>query len=263
MSRSTCLEALRDKRADVIFVAAEDPLQDVIFATTRAAFAVSFWGALAEGLAAERQDILASVLDLAGRRALLYKAHQPDAGFERHACRNLAHFAAHGLQLRRKLGITIDKALKPASFSRPENRGRDTYFKEPDTELQRCMESVRQQTLACDHILVSDGFPNPLSSNALVQPTSSSAGRMATTAIRPATLVAFLPSLLAMMRLPILTRTIGIIHANLDLLVRKQHETHSAAVCSWRNIYLPNGLKLPDIDEERPSAAGMWTRAAS
>ena len=57
---SKCLEALQDKRADVIFGAAEDPLQDVIFATSRAAFAVSFWGALAEGLAAERRDILAT-----------------------------------------------------------------------------------------------------------------------------------------------------------------------------------------------------------
>ena len=246
---STCLEVLQDKRADVIFVAAEDPLQDVIFTTTRAAFAVSFWGALAEGLAAERQDILASVLDLAGRRALLFKAHQPDAGFERPACRNLAHFAAHGLQLRRKLGITIDKALKP-----PVSRVRKIavvtpYYKEPDTELQRCMDSVRQQTLACDHILVSDGFPNPLVERlgATHIQLGQAHGDNGNTPRYVGGLLAFA---LGYDAVAYLDADNWYHPRHLDLLVRKQHETRSAAVCSWRNIYLQSGVKLPEIDEE-------------
>jgi len=37
------------------------------------------------------------------------------------------------------------------------------YFKEADTVLRQCHESVRDQTVACDHFLVADGFPNPIS----------------------------------------------------------------------------------------------------
>jgi len=33
------------------------------------------------------------------------------------------------------------------------------YFKEPQAWLQRCIDSVRAQTHACDHILVADGHP--------------------------------------------------------------------------------------------------------
>ena len=187
------------------------------------------------------------MLDLAGRRALLFKAHQPDAGFERHACRNLAHFAAHGLQLRRKLGITIDKALKPAVSRVRKIAVVTPYYKEPDTELQRWSVFGSRRWLA---ITSSSRMASQIRwSSALVQPTSSSARRTATTAIRPVTSAAFLPSPLAMMRLPISTRTTGIVR-HVDLLVRKQHETLAAAVCSWRNIYLQNGVKLPVIDEE-------------
>jgi glycosyltransferase involved in cell wall biosynthesis len=34
------------------------------------------------------------------------------------------------------------------------------YYKEPRAWLERCIESVRQQTHPCEHILVSDGNPN-------------------------------------------------------------------------------------------------------
>ena len=33
------------------------------------------------------------------------------------------------------------------------------YFKEPDDYLQKCISSVRDQTLECTHILVADGHP--------------------------------------------------------------------------------------------------------
>src|SRR5262245_60634010 len=33
------------------------------------------------------------------------------------------------------------------------------YYKEPEAQLRRCIDSVRQQTAACDHFLVADGFP--------------------------------------------------------------------------------------------------------
>ncbi len=33
------------------------------------------------------------------------------------------------------------------------------YFREPRAVLERCMQSVRAQTAACDHFLVADGFP--------------------------------------------------------------------------------------------------------
>lgn len=33
------------------------------------------------------------------------------------------------------------------------------YYKEPRALLARCVESVRRQTAACDHIVVADGFP--------------------------------------------------------------------------------------------------------
>jgi glycosyltransferase involved in cell wall biosynthesis len=33
------------------------------------------------------------------------------------------------------------------------------YFKEDQKLIKRCLESVRNQTISCDHILVADGFP--------------------------------------------------------------------------------------------------------
>ena len=36
------------------------------------------------------------------------------------------------------------------------------YYKEPEEILRQCHESVLAQTYACDHSLVSDGFPNPV-----------------------------------------------------------------------------------------------------
>ncbi|WP_375690441.1 hypothetical protein [Pseudooceanicola sp. LIPI14-2-Ac024] len=36
------------------------------------------------------------------------------------------------------------------------------YYKEPEAILRQCHESVLAQTFACDHVLVSDGFPNPV-----------------------------------------------------------------------------------------------------
>jgi glycosyltransferase involved in cell wall biosynthesis len=33
------------------------------------------------------------------------------------------------------------------------------YYKEPRETLERCMASVRAQTVGCDHFLVADGFP--------------------------------------------------------------------------------------------------------
>jgi glycosyltransferase involved in cell wall biosynthesis len=33
------------------------------------------------------------------------------------------------------------------------------YYREPRETLERCMASVRAQTIACDHFLVADGFP--------------------------------------------------------------------------------------------------------
>ncbi|SDZ60128.1 Glycosyl transferase family 2 [Jannaschia faecimaris] len=36
------------------------------------------------------------------------------------------------------------------------------YYKETNEVLQRCHDSVLQQTIDCDHFLVSDGFPNTL-----------------------------------------------------------------------------------------------------
>jgi glycosyltransferase involved in cell wall biosynthesis len=35
------------------------------------------------------------------------------------------------------------------------------YYKEDRTLLERCINSVKAQTLPCDHILVADGFPVP------------------------------------------------------------------------------------------------------
>jgi hypothetical protein len=33
------------------------------------------------------------------------------------------------------------------------------YYKEPRALLERCIDSVKAQTIACDHFLVADGFP--------------------------------------------------------------------------------------------------------
>lgn len=36
------------------------------------------------------------------------------------------------------------------------------YYKEDDAILDQCHQSVRGQTMACDHFLVADGFPKPI-----------------------------------------------------------------------------------------------------
>lgn len=36
------------------------------------------------------------------------------------------------------------------------------YYKEADDVLAKCHDSVMRQTVVCEHIFVSDGFPNPL-----------------------------------------------------------------------------------------------------
>jgi hypothetical protein len=33
------------------------------------------------------------------------------------------------------------------------------YYKETEHQLRRCIDSIRQQTVPCDHFLVADGFP--------------------------------------------------------------------------------------------------------
>jgi hypothetical protein len=33
------------------------------------------------------------------------------------------------------------------------------YYKEPESLLRRCIESVKSQSVSCDHLLVADGFP--------------------------------------------------------------------------------------------------------
>lgn len=36
------------------------------------------------------------------------------------------------------------------------------YYKEADQVLEQCHRSVLDQTIACDHFLIADGFPNPI-----------------------------------------------------------------------------------------------------
>jgi glycosyltransferase involved in cell wall biosynthesis len=36
------------------------------------------------------------------------------------------------------------------------------YYKEADQILEQCHRSVLAQTIACDHFLIADGFPNPI-----------------------------------------------------------------------------------------------------
>jgi len=36
------------------------------------------------------------------------------------------------------------------------------YYKESETLLRECHDSVRAQTVTCDHFMVADGFPNPV-----------------------------------------------------------------------------------------------------
>lgn len=246
---SACLRALQERPVDAIFLATEDPAKDAVFVTGRAAFAVSFWGALADGLAPQRQDILATLLGLAGRRVLRHVPHQTGSRFEPFAGDGMAKLAPHAEQLGRKLGLMVNMARKPVAARVRRVAVVTPYYREPDSELQRCMASVRGQTMACDHIVVSDGFPNPL-----VERFGATHVKLGQPHRDNGNTPRYVGGLIAFARgydgVAYLDADNWYHPRHVELLVRKQHETCATAVCSAQNIYLANGTKLPDIDDE-------------
>ncbi len=246
---SECLQVLHERPVDAIFLATGDSAKDAVFVTGRAAFAVSFWGALADGLATQRQDILAALLSLAGRRVLRHAPHQTGTRFEPLAGDGMAKLVTHAEQLGRKLGLLVDKARKPVAARVHRVAVVTPYYKEPDSELQRCMASVQGQTMACDHIVVSDGFPNPL-----VERFSATHVKLGQPHRDNGNTPRYVGGLIAFARgydsVAYLDADNWYHPRHVELLVRKQHETCAAAVCSARNIYLANGLMLPDVDNE-------------
>ena len=246
---SACLLALHQRPVDAIFLATGEPAKDAVFVTGRAAFAVSFWGALADGLASQRQDILAALLGLAGRRVLRHVPYQTSITFEPFAGDGTAKLAPYSEQLRRKLGLMVDKARKPGAARVRRIAVVTPYYREPDSELERCLLSVRQQTLACDHIVVSDGFPNPL-----VDRFGATHVKLGQPHRDNGNTPRYVGGLIALAQgydgVAYLDADNWYHPRHVELLVKKQHETGATAVCSARNIYLANGIKLLDIDVE-------------
>src|SRR5690348_3404088 len=58
----------------------------------------------------------------------------------------------------RVTGVTMSLQAKPTA-ERRRFAVITPYYKEEQKVLERCIQSVRQQTIAADHFLVSDGFP--------------------------------------------------------------------------------------------------------
>lgn len=232
-------------RADAVIVPGPERSLDRVFVSVRAAFLASAWAAMSGALLEDRATIAAGLLALMQRRGAIAEG-------ERHAELpriDLGHFAAKGQAIREKIGLLIGKLPLPAMTAVKRIAVVTPYYKEPDAELRRAIDSVRGQSMACDLIMVSDGFPNPLAQAPGIMHVALGAAH-ADNGNTPRYVGAMLALALGYDAVAFLDADNWFEPKHIERLVKRQHETNATAVFSLRNIYLPDGFKLPAIDHE-------------
>ena len=226
-------------QTDAIVLPEADPQAARLFLSARAAFLASSWAALS-GLAADRLRVAAALLGLAGRRGAVLQG----ASYAPVQPADPAQFAPLADALRQKLGLFIGD-IRPTRV-KPVSRVAvvTPYYKEPDDELRRTIASVAGQSRACHHILVSDGFPNDLArAPGLTHIELGAAhGDNGNTPRYVGALVALAHGYDAV---AFLDADNWYEPKHIERLVARQHESGAGVVFSLRNIYLPDGTKVP------------------
>ena len=235
---------------DVVVVRSGNALNDALYISKRAAFVVSFWLALSSELVEERLDIICELCRLSKRRLgvvreKIFGAIRP---YEITGGRPSV-LVSHSSSLARLIGIRVGEFSPPRSSPVNKVAVITPYYKEPDAELSRCLESVRTQTYSCDHFMISDGFPNHV-----VEGSSAIHLKLGVAHADNGNTPRYVG---AMVALALGYDAVAYLDADnwyesnhIESLVRAQHLTRANAVCSLRNIYLPDGYKLSDCDEE-------------
>lgn len=226
-------------QADAIMVPEQEPCAARLFLSERGAFLASCWAALSEN-AADRPRIVSALLGLTGRRGAVLQGtrHVPLAPID------AAGLAPLAQALRQKLGLFIGGIAPP----RVKPVGRvavvTPYYKEPDAEIQRVMASVAGQSRACHHIMVSDGFPNALASAPGVThiELGCAHGDNGNTPRYVGAMVALAEGYDAV---AFLDADNWFEPKHIERLVDRQHDSGAGAVFSLRNVYLPDGTKVP------------------
>lgn len=239
-------------QSDVIVVPEDDPRSSRLFVSSRAAFLASSWATLADELAPQRQRIASALLSLTGRKGAQYLAAGPGyAPLERCEPAALAPLAD---PIRQKLGLFIGDRRPPTL--RPVRRVAvvTPYYKEPEAELRRMLDSVAAQTAACHHIVVSDGFPSDIARAPGVTHIALGAahGDNGNTPRYVGALVALAKGYDAV---AYLDADNWFEPRHIERLMARQHETGAGAVFSLRNIYLPDGTKV--LKEEEMDVARL------
>ena len=233
--------------ADVVVVPDNDPQSARLFVSSRAAFLGSSWAALGGDLAPHRQRIAAALLGLTARKGVVAQggSYVP---LERTDAAQLAPLAD---SIRQKLGLFIGERRPPTL--KPVRRVAvvTPYYKEPDAELRRMLDSVAAQTRPCHHFVVSDGFPNDLARAPGVThiELGTAHGDNGNTPRYVGALVALAQGYDAV---AFLDADNWFEPRHIERLMERQHETGAGAVFSLRNIYLPDGTKV--LKEENMDA---------
>lgn len=249
---------LAQGQADAIIVSGAEARLGRLFLAERAAFLASPWAALGGELLEDRGRITAGLLGLAGRKGVAFaeSAH----GYSDLPRCDLASLAPRAPLLREKLGLLIGRL--PTPRARPVKRVAvvTPYYREPDHELRRVIDSVRKQSRAATHILVSDGFPKDLARDAggIHIALGQAHGDNGNT---PRYVGAMVALALGFDGVAFLDADNWFEAKHIERLVDLQHESGATAVFALRNIFLPDGHKLPHMDGEDHSRSHADTSA--
>ena len=240
------LDRLASGEADVIVIADPEPHRARLFVSDRAAFLASSWLALGGELAPARQRIASALLDLVNRKGLVFRGTV--AGYGALERSDPAQLASYAEEIRRRLGLIVG-GQRPLR-TRPVRRVAviTPYYKEPDGELRRMLESVAAQTGACHHFMVSDGFPNPLARDPRV--THIELGKAhGDNGNTPRYVGAMVALALGYDAVALLDADNWLEPHHVERLVARQHETGAGAVFALRNNFLPDGTRVRKDDE--------------